>query len=150
MTEFVEIRSGLASNYAEYVTTRGRNAYEVEHIWSDHAEDYDEFTHPTDFAEYRNRIGGLLLLPKPFNASYGDLSYEDKLPHYFGQNVLAKSLNPKFYSHNPGFIQFMNASQLPFEKHEHFKKADLDQRQTLYTRLAEEIWNPSRLAEVAE
>jgi uncharacterized protein with ParB-like and HNH nuclease domain len=150
MTEFVEIQTGMASNYAEYVTTRGRNAYEVEHIWSDHAEDYDEFTHPTDFAEYRNRIGGLLLLPKLFNASYGDLAYENNLPHYFGQNVLAKSLNPQFYSHNPGFIQFKNVSQLPFEKHEHFKKADLDKRQALYTRLAEDIWSPSRLTEVAE
>jgi hypothetical protein len=29
----------------------------------------------------------------------------------------------------------MNASQLPFEEHEHFKKADLDKRQALYTKL---------------
>ncbi len=39
----------------------------------------DEFAHPSEFAEYRNRIGGLLLLPKSFNASYGDLPYEEKL-----------------------------------------------------------------------
>ena len=38
--------------------------------------------HPADFAEHRNRIGGLLLLPKSFNASYGDLPYDEKLPHY--------------------------------------------------------------------
>jgi uncharacterized protein with ParB-like and HNH nuclease domain len=31
----------------------------------------DEFHNEDDFAEHRNRIGGLLLLPKSFNASYG-------------------------------------------------------------------------------
>ncbi|GAG76125.1 unnamed protein product, partial [marine sediment metagenome] len=30
--------------------------------------------------------GGLLLLPKSFNGSYGDLPYESKLEHYYGQN----------------------------------------------------------------
>jgi hypothetical protein len=44
--------------------------YEVEHVWADHLEQHtDEFQHPADFAEHRNRIGGLLLLPKSFNAS---------------------------------------------------------------------------------
>ena len=57
---------------------------------------------PADFAEYRNRIGGLLLLPKSFNASYGDLTYAEKLPHYNTQNLLARSLHPQCYEHNPG------------------------------------------------
>jgi hypothetical protein len=48
----------------------------------------------SDFQEHRNRIGGLLLLPKSFNASYGDLPYAEKREHYFGQNLLAKSLHP--------------------------------------------------------
>ena len=30
----------------------------------------DEFKNEHDFAEHRNRVGGLLLLPKSFNASY--------------------------------------------------------------------------------
>ena len=46
-------------------------------------------------------IGDLLLLPKSFNSSYNDKPYDVKLPHYFGQNLLAKSLNPQAYSHNP-------------------------------------------------
>ena len=62
-----------AIRYIEYVAD-GKARYEVEHIWANHPERHtDEFAHPSDFAEHRNRIGGLLLLPKSFNASYGDL-----------------------------------------------------------------------------
>ena len=52
----------------------------------------------TDFARHRNRIGDLLLLPKQFNASYSDDTYAQKLPHYFGQNLLAASLNELSYT----------------------------------------------------
>jgi hypothetical protein len=34
---------------------------------------------------------------------------------------------------------------LAFKAHEHFKKQDLDERHTLYRKLAEQIWNPARL-----
>ncbi|WP_199345072.1 MULTISPECIES: DUF1524 domain-containing protein [Nostoc] len=109
-----------------------------------------EFPYIEDFSEYRNRIGGLLLLPKSFNASYGDLPYAKKLPHYYGQNLLAKSLNPQCYDHNPGFLGYKERSGLQFQPHEEFKKADLDARQKLYQKIAEEIWNPERLNRVVE
>ncbi|MEA2206259.1 MAG: hypothetical protein QOE77_3035 [Blastocatellia bacterium] len=145
MTDHVEVSSGLQSRYSEYVKT-GKNKYEIEHIWAAHPERHtNEFSHPTDFEEYRNRIGGLLLLPKSFNASYGDLPYEQKLEHYFGQNLLAKSLHPKCYEHNPGFLRYLEQSGLPFRPYEHFAKSDLDERQEFYKKLAEEIWNPNRL-----
>ena len=96
MTDYVETRSGLPGRYAEYVQRKGKNGYEIEHIWADHAERHeDEFKHPNDFREYRNRIGGLLLLPKSFNASYGDLAYKPKRGHYLKQNLLAQSLHEK-------------------------------------------------------
>jgi hypothetical protein len=64
MTDYVETRSGMASRYAEYSQRSGKHGYEIEHIWSNHPEQHtDEFTHPTDFEEYRNRIGDLVLLP---------------------------------------------------------------------------------------
>ena len=73
MTDYVETQLRQASRYAEYAQ-RGKKGYEIEHIWANHPERHtDEFAHPSDFQEYRNRIGGLLLLPKSFNASYGDL-----------------------------------------------------------------------------
>src|SRR3984893_12536021 len=128
LTDYVETQSGQPSRYLDYVSD-GKARYEVDHIWADHPERYtDEFSHPADFAELRNRIGGLLLLPKSFNASFGDLTYEDKLPHYNTQNLLARSLHPLCYDHNPGFLNFVQRSGLPFHAHEHFSKSDLDDR----------------------
>jgi hypothetical protein len=150
MTDYVETRSGLASHYSEYVQ-RGKNGYEVEHIWANRPELHtDEFAHPNDFKDYRNRIGGLLLLPKSFNASYGDKAYAEKLPHYLEQNLLARSLHEQVYVHNPGFCQFIATSGLKFRPHAEFKKADLDARQELYQKLAEQIWSPDRLAQEAQ
>jgi hypothetical protein len=149
MTDFVETRSGMASRYAEYAQ-RGRKGYEIEHIWADHPERHaDEFAHPSEFAEYRNRIGGLLLLPKSFNASYGDLPYAEKRGHYLGQNLLARSLHEQAYNHNPGFRRFNEESGLAFHPHAEFRKVDLDARQELYRSLAERIWSAERLAQEA-
>jgi hypothetical protein len=148
MTDYAETRSGLASRYAEYIQRKGKHGYEVEHIWADHPERHkDEFSHASDFQEYRNRIGGLLLLPKSFNASYGDLPYAEKREHYLKQNLLAQSLHEKAYEHNPGFLRLSKESNLPFRSHPQFKKADLDARQALYRQLAEAIWNPKRLSQ---
>lgn len=145
MTDYVETQSGMASHYAEYAQ-RAKKGYEIEHIWANHAERHsDQFAHPSEFAEYRNRVGDLLLLPKSFNASYGDLAYSEKRPHYLGQNLLARSLHEQAYDHNPGFRRFIEQSGLPFRPHTEFRKADVDARQALYQQLAERIWNPDRI-----
>ena len=151
MTDYIETRSGLAARYAEYAQ-RGRKGYEIEHIWADHPNLHkDEFPHPSDFQEYRNRIGGLLLLPKTFNASFGDSPYAEKREHYLGQggNLLARSLHEAAYDHNPGFKRFIEESRLPFQPHKEFKKIDLDARQQLYQQLAGLIWSPDRLEKEA-
>lgn len=147
MTDYVEVQSGQSSRYLECVKT-GSNSYEVEHIWSNHHERHqDEFSHKIDFQGYRNCIGGLLLLPKKSNASFGDSSYEKKREFYLRENLLAQSLHEQAYENNPGFKRFIETSQLPFRPHSEFRKADLDARQELYQKLAEQIWNPKRLLE---
>ena len=103
-----------------------------------------------DFAEHRNRLGGLLLLPKSFNASYGDLTYERKLPHYMGQNLLARSLHPQCYEHHPNFMRVIEEHALPFRPHVEFRKADMDARCELYRTIADKVWNPDDLAREAE
>ena len=149
MMEYIEVQSGGSSRYVEYVE-KENDPYEVEHIWANHPEQHkNEFPHEADFEEYRNRIGGLLLLPKSVNASIGDDPYVEKLEVYGGQNLLAKSLHEKAYKNNPGFKQFIERSGLPFRSHFEFKKADLDARQKLYQLLAEQIWSPERLFEDA-
>ncbi len=149
MTDYVETRSGMASRYAEYMAT-GKKRYEIEHIWANHPERHkDEIAHPSDFAGTRNRVGGLLLLPKSFNASYGDLTYEEKLPHYHGQNLLARSLHPNCYENNPGFLRFVEETGLPFMPMASFTSTEMEDRSQLYLKLAEHIWNPNRLVEAA-
>jgi len=148
MTDYIERQSGLSSRYAEYVGNNGVR-YEVEHIWADHFEEHrDEFGHPADFQEFRKRIGALLLLPKSFNASYSDLPYEQKREHYLKQNLLAQSLHPKCYERNPGFSRFIERSGLPFKPYDHFKKADLEERQRLYIELAERTWSIERITDI--
>lgn len=152
LTDFVEMQSGrLPSRYHEYIQRGGNDAYEIEHIWADHPELHDdEFEHPEDFKRSRDRIGGLVLLPKRFNASFGDLEYVAKLEHYYGQNLLAKSLHERAYENNPGFVNFARTSGLPFRPHPEFKRADNDARQELYLRIAERIWDPEKLLRIAE
>jgi len=149
ITDHITVGSGQASTYTE-LTNDAKVKYEVEHIWADHPERHtDEFAHESDFARYRNRIGDLLLLPKQFNASYNDDPYEKKLPHYYGQNILAASLNPLSYDKNPGFIAFIKSSGLAFKPYEEFKAADLTERGILYRNIAKLVWNPHDLLRVA-
>lgn len=151
LTDFVETSSGRPSRFADYIQRKGKGGYEIEHIWADHPERHtDEFVHASDFAAARNRIGGLLLLPKSFNASYGDEPYETKLEHYYGQNLLAASLHPRAYERDPGFHRFMESSGLPFKSHASFRKSDQDARSLLYRKIAEQVWNPARLMEATK
>ena len=113
---------------------------EVEHIWSDHYEEHtSEFKQLNEFVTARNTIGDLLILPKSFNASYGDAPYETKVVQYFAQNILAQSLNSSKYKNNPGFEKFISSSGLKFESYDHFLKAQIDQRSDLYKSIL--LWN---------
>lgn len=137
----------MASRYLEYTgSTGGKKSYEVEHVWANKPARFShEFAHEADFRAYRNRIGGLLLLPKSFNASYGDQTYEQKLPHYNTQNLLARSLHPLCYQNNPGFLQFIDRTGLPFHAHEQFAAADLAERTDLYREIAQRVWDAGEL-----
>lgn len=149
LTDYVAVHSGEASPYRE-LTNGAKVRYEVEHIWANHPERHgDEFEHAHDFAEHRNLLGDLLLLPKPFNASYNDVVYETKAPHYLSQNILARSLNSQAYDMNPGFQRFIEKSGLPFRPYESFRRADVLERGELYRAIAKQIWNPDNLLGVA-
>ena len=145
MTAHLEAESGIDSSPAKYLV-EGKGRYEIEHIWADqYARHRDEFPSQADFADYRNSFGDLLLLPKSFNASYGDLPYGKKREHYVSQNMLAWSLHEKCYERNPGFLGYVEKQDLPFRPMAEFRKADLDERHELYRQLADRVWDPARL-----
>lgn len=149
LTDHITTQSGQASNYVELTGGTGVK-YEVEHIWANHPERHaDEFAHETDFARHRNRIGGLLLLPKQHNGSYNDDTYEQKRPRYFSQNLLAASLDPQAYVKNPGFVRFVRGSGLEFCPYDAFTATSVTERGNLYRAVAKRVWNPEDLLRVA-
>ena len=117
-------------------------------MWAKHPERHtNDFEQASDFENYRNRFGGLLLLQKMFNASYNDLPYKVKREYYPTQNLLALSLHPIAYERNPGFLQWIEQNKLPFHPIDDFTKADLDARGDLYFRIGSMIWNPEIIKE---
>ena len=128
------------SNEPNYMLNKNDNI-EVEHIWSDHYEEHiDEFDLEEDFINVRNNIGDLLVLPKSFNASYGDQPYSVKVKQYFSQNILAQTLNEQKYHNNPSFIKFKNESGLDFKSYEEFKKNSISERAELYKSILQWNW----------
>ena len=101
--------------------------------------DTDEFDDQYAFASMRNNIGDLLVLPKSFNASYGDDPYSSKVEQYFEQNILAQTLNARKYINNPNFLRFVSRSHLPFKAYSEFKKAAIGERAELYKKIL--MWN---------
>jgi len=145
ITQHIERESGVVSSFADYVARDIKKPYEIEHLWANKYERHkDEFATMDDFTNYRNRLGDLVLLQRGFNQSLGDLKYTEKLPHYYGQNLLAKSLTPQCYQNNPSFLSYVTQSGLPFHLHPEFKKVDLDDRQALYQKICEQIWSTAR------
>lgn len=145
MTAHLERESGMDSSASKYLI-EGRSRYEIEHIWADHFEEHrDEFNSPAEFSEYRNRFGGLLLLPKSINASFSDLPYARKREHYVSQNLLARSLHEHCYERNPGFLAYIAREDLPFAAHRSFTKTEMAARHDLYRKLADRVWDPGRL-----
>lgn len=150
ITNYIEEQSGVPSSFEDYTSPNIKKPFEIEHIWADKFEEHrDEFEQRDEFEKWRNKIGALVLVQRGFNQSYGDMKYEEKLPHYYGQNLLAKSLNPKCYEKNPNFMNFVKKSNLPFKPHKHFTKGDIQERQMLYKKICAQIWNLSKFDEIA-
>ena len=144
VTSFIEEKSLVKSNYAEYMNTATKNPYEIEHILCNHFERFtSEFNDEKEFDDWRNSIGALLLLRKKINASLNDSDYPDKLIKYRSTegNIYAASLNEQAYQHSPGFKQFITVNNLSFKPYEKFGKEEIKQRVQLVIELANLIWN---------
>ncbi|WP_265443304.1 DUF262 domain-containing protein [Acetivibrio straminisolvens] len=148
MTYYVEEQSGINSNFANYVNREQKNPYDIEHIWAD---DYTqdnhklEFSTEEEFKDFRNRFGGLLILPKDKNRSLQDMEYSKKVIKYDSENLLARTLNQNCYNNNPLFLRFMNNTQLPFKPYAQFNKAELIERQSLYKEICKKIWDVNKI-----
>ncbi len=148
MTYHIEKKSMKESNYENYISREIKKPFEIEHIWGNNYDQHkDEFLSEDEFLDYRQNFGNLILIPRGFNQSLGADTYENKVKAYFGQNLLAQSLNHLCYKNNPSFLSFIKDSKLLFQPHLEFKKEDLDKRQELYRGICEKIWDPIRFNE---
>lgn len=144
VTGFIEEQTGVTSNYCDYMNTKTKNPFEIEHIIADHYEWFiEEYTDPDDFKRWRNSIGALLLLHKNINASLSDARYDYKLQKYCSNegNIYTESLGPSAYQNNPGFQRFIKENHLDFKPYTHFGKAEILQRIAVLTELVKMIWN---------
>ena len=149
ITNYIEENSKIESKFDKFIQRSIKDPYEVEHIVPDVFSEYGEdFFDVKEFEEFRNRVGNLLLLPSSFNKSFGANSFDIKVQHYYGQNLLAQSLNGKCYDHNPSFKKFVDESQLPFKPFSKFSKDEINQRQHLYKKIVEKIWDLTHLDEI--
>ncbi|MYG94716.1 MAG: DUF262 domain-containing protein [Acidimicrobiia bacterium] len=151
ITAWLDTELGTRGTFADYFDRSRKHPFEVEHIWADKFDQHiDEFSNNFEFQEQRNKLGGLVLLPKDFNASYSDMPYKEKISHYYAQNPLAQSLHPMAYENNPSFRRLRETHRLAFQAYpDSFTKTDIESRQELYLNLAKVIWNPARLDLIA-
>ncbi|WP_433214433.1 GmrSD restriction endonuclease domain-containing protein [Dactylosporangium sp. CS-047395] len=145
MAAWLDERCGTGYTFADYSrSAKDQQPFEIEHIWADkHA--YQPDVPRRKFGELRNRFGALLLLPKDFNASFGDKPYAKKLPLYMGQHLLVRSLHPDCYVNNPSFLRIVAQHELPFRPFpDEFDQAAIEHRQAAYRRLCEVVWAPEQ------
>ncbi len=146
MTAWLELQhEELTTTPAYGPLLRKLMSYDIEHIWADKPELQPE-VQARRFDHVRNSFGGLLLLPKSFNRAYGAKPYAVKVKQYWGQGtLLAKSLHPDCYTMNPGFDRVRERYALPFTPYPSaFDERAIMQRQALYQRLCELVWDPAQ------
>jgi hypothetical protein len=75
----------------------------------------------------------------------GKKGAENKDFERIGSDLLARSLHPLAYRNNPAFVGLIERTGLPFRAYDAFGPEEKQERQELYIRIAEWVWNPSRL-----
>lgn len=150
VTAATEVGAGRSDNFAVLVDRKGNNPYDIEHIWaSDYAMHSAVFADEKEFETLRDNVAALLLLPQDVNRSLQDKPYDYKRNVYAQQNFYAASLSDAIYAHQPQFKAYRGRTGLPFEPYAAFTKVEHSQRAELLLALAQRIWSPQRLQEVA-
>ena len=144
ITGYIEEQTDVASNYCNYMNTRTKNPFEIEHIISDHYDWFKtEYTDQEEFKRWRNSFGALLLLNKSINASLNDSNYDDKLGKYCSNegNIYTESRGDQAYKNNPKFKKFIKNNKLKFKPYKKFGKVQIKERINLLVQLVKLVWN---------
>jgi len=131
---------------------RNLKTFDIEHLL---CEKYDTaklpvshgFSDAKDYAESRNLLGALVLLPRGRNRSLQDLAYHEKLDAYSTENILCQSLGKNLYLNNPNVKAYLGQNKgLKMVAIDQFSKANIAERADLYIELSKLIWEkPHRI-----
>jgi uncharacterized protein with ParB-like and HNH nuclease domain len=150
ITEATEIGAGRTESFDKLVDRDRKNPFDIEHIWADSFDAVKTvFANEAEFADWRNQVASLLLVPADVNRSLQDKPFTEKKAHYARQNFWAASLDASTYQHQPKFTNFATDNILPFKPFENFTKAEQSERRVLLNKMVEMIWSPSRLEKAA-
>lgn len=125
---------------------RGRKTFDIEHLLK---EAFDPtalpathgFADAKDYAETRNRVGALALLPRSRNRSLQDKPYREKLIAYATENVLAQTLCDALYQSNPNVASYVSENPtMALSAISDFDKDHVNARTTMYIAVAKQAW----------
>jgi hypothetical protein len=125
---------------------KNMKTFDIEHLFR---EGFDPTALPAahgfadgkDYAESRDLLGALVLLPRGRNRSLKDKPYRDKLPAYATESVLAQTLCEDFYKSNPAVSRYLaSVPDVPLSAIADFSKGDIAKRADAYIALAKRIW----------
>ncbi|WP_228768265.1 DUF262 domain-containing protein [Limnohabitans sp. DM1] len=125
---------------------RRHKTFDIEHLLK---EAFDPQALPTnhgfvdakDYAEHRNLIGALALLPRSRNRSLKDQPYREKLVAYATENVLTQTLCDAFYQSNPNVARYVqNNPNSGLSAVTDFGKSNIMERTAMYVAIAKRAW----------
>jgi hypothetical protein len=138
LSYFVDRESATPTTFDKDLDRSSSNRYDIEHVWPGQLDAYpDRFATREQAAEFRDRVGGLVLLPEKVNRSPQALPFEHKRDKHLADNLLAGSVHPAAYVNNPGFTRWIHEAGLRFKSYDDFTADALDERQALCLRLAQ-------------
>jgi hypothetical protein len=156
---FIEDKTELTNKvgFSDYINrSRGNRSFDIEHtVPSTYGvslgTDVNGLPVETDdhSDEWRDGIGGLVLLPRGKNRSLRDMAYPEKLTRYASENVLAQSLTDGFYLNNPTVNTYVQTSGMPLISEPSFTFETWQRRTALYEWIATQIWNVSHVDDLA-
>ena len=148
-TSYVNVKMGNPSQFDVYVDRKRKgNTYDIEHILPDDYDSYHEaFNDIDDFKASRQMIGNLIILTRDKNRSYQDMTYQQKVIKYAGDNILAQALNDIAYKNNPHFLTI--AQEYGFSPIPVFTKNSIEERANIYLQMAADIWDPNEIKDLA-
>ncbi|MET8276245.1 DUF262 domain-containing protein [Streptomyces sp. NPDC005096] len=147
LTAYVETQTGKPDLIADYLSRE--RTWQIEHLYANHPERHThETSGPVAFRVWRARLGVLVLLRQPDNASYNDLPLDTKRRRYARENALAAILAPEYRKNNPALRTFIARHRIDSFFRE-FGNESMQQiveiRGELYRRLCIHLWNPHKL-----